>query len=167
MKEYIEMDSTPSTSKKSRGSSPLSKKGGGGESSFVKSKDPELFGEKKVIRRNFELRAITSRSISHGWVYLPVIFYFSVLVGGIMTSIGVGNVFAAFDYYCIFNANFTLIINTGHNGRWSLEDFKLNSWGNKNDCLFAEYGSVALALFSGVWIVMVLQCGRGGASRRG
>jgi len=97
MKEFIEMEHTSveSGSSKGRGDDTV---------------PPQMMNGymEKVVKREYELRAFTDRSLSYSWVILPIVFYLTSVIGGLMTSISIGNVYAAFDNYCILNGNFTL-----------------------------------------------------------
>jgi hypothetical protein len=153
MTEFIEMETTGSSSSQKKSSTTFPSK---------------IEYVEKVVNKEYQLRPFSDRSLSYWWVILPILFYLTVAVGGIMTSISVGNVYAAFDSYCIFNANFTLKdINALKSKNLETLNIEMNYYGSKVDCEFSEYASVGCVIYAGVWIVMVLQCGRGGASRRG
>ena len=119
---------------------------------------------KTVVAEEFKLRDLPKgQAISCWWLTLPVIYYLAVIAGGVIASISVGDVTAAFDNNCVFYANITLKGLDLLNGTTLTRDnVDVTSWGDMDSCLFPEYTSVACVMYAGVLLVMVLQCGRGG-----
>lgn len=119
----------------------------------------------KVLAEELELRDLPQgKAISCWWLTLPVFYYLAVIGGGVIASISVGDVTAAFNGDCIFYANATLKgLDALNNSKLLTRDnVEIISWGDTDACLFPEYTSVACVMYAGVLLVMVLQCGRGG-----
>ncbi|CAL8121752.1 unnamed protein product [Orchesella dallaii] len=120
---------------------------------------------KKVLAEELELRDLpTGKAVSCWWITLPIFYYLAVIAGGVMCSISVGDVVAAFDNNCIFYANVTLKGLDLLNNTKSLtrDNVEILDWGDMDACLFPEYTSVACIMYAGILLVMVLNFGRGG-----
>lgn len=121
---------------------------------------------RKVVAEEFQLKDLPQgTAISCWWMTLPVFYYLAVIAGGVLASISVGDVLAAFDNNCIFFANATLKgLDALANGSkvLSRDNFEVNRWGDMDSCMVPEYLSAACVIYAGILLVMVLQCGRGG-----
>ncbi|ODM95996.1 hypothetical protein Ocin01_10689 [Orchesella cincta] len=119
----------------------------------------------KVLAEELELRDLpTGKAVSCWWMTLPIFCYLAIIAGGVMCSIAVGGVTAAFDPSCIFFANVTLKgLDLLNNSKILTRDnVEVNDWGDMDSCLFPEYTSVACVMYAGILLVMVLNFGRGG-----
>lgn len=120
---------------------------------------------RRVADEQFELRDLPQgAAISCWWMTLPVLYYLAVIAGGVIASISVGDVTAAFDNNCILFANATIkgLDMLNHTKVLTKDNIDFASWGDMDSCLFPEYSSVACVMYAGILLVMVLQCGRGG-----
>lgn len=134
---------------------------------------PTVSVRKQFVRQEIEFRERSESEISPWWKIVTVSTYFLIVAGGIITSITIGTLLAAFQDKCLFYARFTLrgldqIVASGGNLTLTSEnivDAQYNSASN-SDCRFCEYWSAASTVFAGIWGIMFLQCGRGGVTGR-
>ena len=113
-----------------------------------------------LISERYYLQEKPEKEMTYLWQIIQLILYISSIIVGALGSYSLNKTVYLMQGNCILYTD--LLISHNHSGHQHLVNIYETRWTSVSSCYYSIYVPISVAIFSCVFIVMFVMCGRGG-----